>query len=280
MDTHRIKTSIISLANPWLDFLSPGESPTWATRINDELQTLCSDSADRLYAFGTLPLTASPAQVIEEIERLQKLPQLRGVIMGTGGLGTGLDDPMLDEVWRTLEWTETVIFLHPHYGLPSGVFGPRAAEYGHVLPLALGFPMETTIALSRMYLSRVFDRFPKLKLLIAHGGGTLPFLIGRLESCVEHERHFLDSVQEGGQKPGRKLAEVLGSNLWLDAVTYSETGVKAAVSVVGIERVLFGTDHPFFPPLEAKIEDEWYVPAEQMTAFCVFPSIKIIVVYC
>lgn len=257
MDNHNISLSIISLANPWLDFLPAGESPEWARKINDELNTICDGTGQRLNAFGTLPLTASSDEVVIEVHRLKSLAMIKGVIIGTGGLGQGLDDSRLDDIWRALEETETVPFLHPHYGLPNEVFGPKGSHYGHVLPLALGFPMETTIAFTRMYLSGVFDRFPALKILIAHAGGAVPFLGGRIESCVQHERYFLDPATGAVGKPQRGLAEILRTNVWLDAVTYSTVGVKSAVDVVGIDRVLFGTDHPFFPPLDKTVMQEW-----------------------
>ncbi|KAL8926632.1 MAG: hypothetical protein Q9172_001707 [Xanthocarpia lactea] len=255
MNMHDIHTSVISLANPWLDFLSPEEGAMWARIINDELDVICMQNEKRLYAFATLPLSASPPIIVEEINRLEELPHIKGIILGTSGLGSGLDDPELNPIWTALEETQTLIFLHPHYGLPSDVYGPRAGEYGHVLPLAVGFPMETTIAFTRMWLSGVFDRLPRLKVLIAHAGGTIPFLTGRIESCVQHERHF-PAHEHGARGPKRDLRTVLRENVWLDAVVYSESSVKAAVELVGNERVLFGTDHPFFPPLDERGE-EW-----------------------
>lgn len=255
MKTHHITTSVISLANPWLDFLSPEEGPPWAQKVNNELEDICSSSKNSLYAFATLPLSASPPHIVAEIRRLNSLPHIRGVILGTTGLSQGLDDPALEPVWSALESAKLLIFLHPHYGLPGSVYGPRAGEYGHVLPLSLGFPMETSIAFTRMWLSGVFDRHPRLKVLIAHAGGTVPFLSGRINSCVQHERHFPEN-EGGGRGPKRGLKEVLRESVWLDAVVYWSTGVRAAVEVVGKDRVLFGTDHPFFPPLEEGTE-EW-----------------------
>ena len=250
MDTHSIRTSVLSLANPWLDFLSSNEGPQWASKINQELNDMCSASEGRLFAFGTLPLSASPTNICQSIELLGGLSHIRGFIMGTSGLGKGLDDLALDEVYKSFQGSQKLIFLHPHYGLPHSVFGARASEYGHVLPLALGFPMETTVAFTRMFLSGVFDRFPRLKVLIAHAGATVPFLAGRIHSCVEHERHYWTDRGEQVGGPKRSLKEVLTTNVWLDAVAYSSTAVKAAAEVVGANRVLFGTDHPFFPPLE------------------------------
>ena len=236
MADHDITTSVISLANPWLDFLPSHEAATAAKRVNDEMEDLCARYEGKLFAFGTLPLSAPPSDIIAEIHRLRTLPHMRGVIMGTTGLGAGLDDPTLDPIWAAVESTSTVVFLHPHYGLPSSVYGPRASDYGHILPLALGFPLETTIAISRMFLSGVFDRYEGCRVLLAHSGGALPFLAGRIESCLQHERSFNKE-----RKTSRKtLWQVFRTNLFLDAVIYSDVGLKAAVDAVGDDRVLFG----------------------------------------
>lgn len=254
MSKHNISISIISLANPWLDFLPAQEALSAARQINDELNGICQESKGKLYAFAALPVSAHSSEVVAEIERLQRLSYIRGIILGTTGLGTGLDDPALEPIWEKLETTKRLVFLHPHYGLPAEVFGPRAQRYGHVLPLSLGFPMETTIAFVRMWLSGVFDRYQSLSVLIAHAGGTAPFLAGRIQSCVEHERQFRDG--EGKQLERRGVWDVLQHNIWLDAVTYSELGVQAAIGAVNEGRVLFGTDHPFFPPIDGG-NGEW-----------------------
>ncbi|KAK4976569.1 hypothetical protein LTR66_002826 [Elasticomyces elasticus] len=253
-DANEIDISVISLANPWLDWLPPNEAAEVAKKVNDDVERMCEEYPKRLYAFGTLPLSASANDVVAEIERLSTMKHMRGVIIGTAGLGgTGLDDPKLDPIYAALERTGQTVFLHPRWGLPGEVWGPRASEYGHVLPLALGFPHETTIAVSRMLLSGVWDRFQDLNVLIAHSGGTLPFLAGRIESCVAHDAH----LKHGGKLERRRdLWDVLKKNIYLDAVIYSEVGLKAAIDASGADRVMFGTDHPFFPPLDTG-ETEW-----------------------
>ena len=138
------------------------------------------------------------------------------------------------------------------------MWGPRAEEYGHVLPLALGFPMETTIAVTRMFLAGVFDAVPALQMILAHSGGTLPFLAGRVESCVRHDAALVGAAAAG--KKRRTVWEVLREQVFLDAVVYSEVGLRAAVEASGVERLMFGTDHPFFPPVgegEGEGEGEW-----------------------
>ena len=265
MKTHNISVSVVSLANPWLDFLPSETALPTAQQINNDLDQACQsqnakNEPQRLFAFASLPLSAPPEQIISEIQRLKSLTHIKGIILGTSGLGKGLDDPALDQIWLALEQQQTIIFLHPHYGLPEAAFGGSEiiGRSGHVLPLALGFPLETTIAVTRMFLSGVFDRFPKLKMLLAHSGGTLPFLAGRIQSCVEHEREF---IANGGEKQGpkRNIWDVLSSNVWLDAVIYGEPGLLAAIQASGpqgIDRMMFGTDHPFFPPLSVE-EEKW-----------------------
>jgi aminocarboxymuconate-semialdehyde decarboxylase len=253
MDTHGIDISVVSLANPWLDWLPAESAAQTAREINDDVNAMCASKPGRLYAFGTLPLSAPASESVAEISRLTSLKHMRGIIMGTSGLGAGLDDPALDPIYAALEAQNQPIFLHPHYGLPSTVYGPRANDYGHVLPLALGFPLETTIAVTRMLLSGVFDRFPKLSVLLAHSGGTLPFLAGRIESCIAHDAHL--HGQEGFAAR-RRVWDVLKTNIYLDAVVYGEVGLRAAVQASGADRLMFGTDHPFFPPLEEG-EKEW-----------------------
>lgn len=282
MDAHRIDISVISQANPWLDFVAADEAAAMARRINDDIDSMCAAAPGRLFAFGTLPLSAAaPQDAVDEVKRLLGLRYMRGVVMGTGGrAGRGLDDLDMDPVYAALQEARLPVFLHPHYGLPSEVYGPRAAEYGHVLPLAMGcvssihsiplaallwrlarlarakrtsmvltmvvvgdgrFPLETTIAVARMLLSGVFDRFPRLTVLLAHSGGTLPFLAGRLESCIAHDAHLL---RTGRLKNRRSLWDVLRTNILLDAVVYSEVGLKAAIDASGADRVLFGTPPP------------------------------------
>lgn len=257
MDTHRIDISVISLANPWLDFVDAAQSGDVARSVNAEFDDMCRRHHGRLFFFGTLPLTAPLDTVRAAVRHLAGLTYCRGVILGTSGLGRGLDDPDLLPVLEAIAAAGLVVFLHPHYGLPNDVWGPRAASYGHVLPLALGFPMETTVAVARMYLAGVFDSVPRLRMLLAHSGGTLPFLAGRIESCLVHDAQL---VRDGKVSPRRRTVwDVLREHVYLDAVIYSDVGLKAAIHASGgADRLMFGTDHPFFPPVaDADEQGPW-----------------------
>jgi predicted TIM-barrel fold metal-dependent hydrolase len=106
-----------------------------------------------------------------------------------------------------------------------------------------------------MFLAGVFDKVPKLRMILAHSGGTLPFLAGRIESCIVHDGQL---VREGKvAKNRRTIWDILKEQVYLDAVIYSEVGLKAAIDASGADRLMFGTDHPFFPPLESDEQGEW-----------------------
>ena len=141
-----------SSANPWLDFLDASKAHTLANDLNEDLEQYCSTSPilsetrlRRLYGFGLLPLVpdVTISSLLDTVQQISRLSHLKGIIMGTRGIGKGLDDDALDPVWGAIEKAGLVVFLHPHYGVDSKAWGEK--DNGHVLPLALGFPFETTI---------------------------------------------------------------------------------------------------------------------------------------
>jgi aminocarboxymuconate-semialdehyde decarboxylase len=147
-----------STANPWLDFLPFADAEPLARALNAELESYCATAPAlpaapalrRLYGLGLLPLVpGAPASALPDAIRAlaAEHTHIRGVIVGTRGVGRGLDDPALESTWAALAESGLVVFLHPHYGVGSGAWGD--ADNGHVLPLALGFPFETTTVCAR-----------------------------------------------------------------------------------------------------------------------------------
>jgi len=144
-------TLFSSTANPWLDFLPASQAHSLALELNTDLEQYCStgpnvtsSSIKRLYGFGLLPHVPeiTTASLLEAVKQISDFPHLKGLIMGTRGVGKGLDDEALDPVWAAIEAAGLVVFLHPHYGVDGKAWGEK--DNGHVLPLALGFPFETT----------------------------------------------------------------------------------------------------------------------------------------
>ena len=316
MDKHGIDVSVVrcprllytfkpstnfapSTANPWLDFLPPSQAQKLAENLNEDLEDYCSTSPvvpdlsiKRLYGFGLLPLVpdiTTPA-LLDAVRQISELPHLRGLIMGTRGVGNGLDDEALDPVWAAIEAAGLVVFLHPHYGVDSKAWGDK--DNGHVLPLALGFPFETTIvsrynasrhelsaffqAVTRLILSGVLDRFPGLRLLLAHSGGALPQLSSRLASCIDHDpivasrlnhdaryylgKLYLDAVAYGPEELGFVSDAIARSGRYRKGASVSGPPQRS----LGSQRMLFGTDHPFFPPLSST--EKWRSVVENLEA--------------
>lgn len=199
-----IRVKYDSSANPWLDFLEPDEAHKLAIELNNDLQTYCSTSPtistlSRLYGFGLLPLVPGIpiSSLLSAVSQIKSLSHMRGVIIGTMGIGRGLDDPTLDPLWKSLSSASLTVFIHPHYGVDPSAFG--TLDNGHVLPLALGFPFETTTAVARMILAGVLDRHMDLKVLLAHSGGALPMLSSRLDSCIKHDPVVAARLQRKGK---------------------------------------------------------------------------------
>lgn len=235
MDRHGIRVSVLSLANPWLDFLPAPEQVEMAALLNDDMEGVCAASGGRLLAFGVVPQQVDAA--VAEMERLATLPHVRGLILSTAGLGgKGLDDPGMLPFYQAAERLGLVIFLHPHYGVGNEHYH----AYGHALFLALGFTFESTVAVSQLVLSGLLDRVPALKLLLAHAGGTLPFLAGRLDSCVAHDLAISKRLEHA--------PSVYLKRFYYDAIAYHAPALQCLLDFVGPEQVVFGTDNPFFPP--------------------------------
>jgi predicted TIM-barrel fold metal-dependent hydrolase len=176
---------------------------------------------------------------------------MKGVIVGTKGVGNGLDDEEMDDVFAALEENNLAVFVHPHYGVGDGIF----EGCGHALKLALGFPFETSAAASRFIISGGLDRTPNLKMILAHCGGTLPFLAGRLDSCVVSDEHVAPG---SGTRVLQNVPSFYLKKLYYDALGYNASTLKCLLNLVGPERIMFGTDNPFFPPSDGELfEKPW-----------------------
>jgi aminocarboxymuconate-semialdehyde decarboxylase len=232
MDTFGIDQTVLSLGNPWLDPINGPESVSLAQQVNDYFASLPDATNGRISGMGVLP-SSSVEDSVAAVHYIAGKPLLRGVIVGSRICGLALDDAALGPLWQALNDTEVPVLLHPHYGVALDLM----EGYGHVLPLALAFTFETTTALSRLVLSGVLTRMPGLKIVGSHGGGTLPFLAGRIDGCWRPD------------STAREISPNLPSEamrqLYLDALVYDPRSLKAVADLVGADHMAFGTDHPF-----------------------------------
>jgi predicted TIM-barrel fold metal-dependent hydrolase len=191
------------------------------------MAALAAETAGRIFGMGVLP-PAAPSLVAGIVEEVASEQGLRGVIASTTIGGRLLDDTHLEPVWEALAASGVPLMVHPMMSvLPADLTG-----YGIALSAGIGFPFQTTVALARLLLAGVLNRHPDLRVVAAHGGGALPFLIGRLEGTHRGG---------AGDTPLRESAR----RLLLDAALYEPDAVRMAADLVGAHRLLFGTDHPF-----------------------------------
>lgn len=198
-----------------------------ARRGNDALAELLAGHRGVLDPLGQVPI-GTPAARDEALRCLDELG-CAGIALGTRGLGGELDNPVHEPLWELLAERRTFVFLHPS-SVPGG---PRLADYW--LPQLAGFPMETALAVSRLVLGGVLERHD-LRLCLAHGGGCLPSLPGRLDLGWS-------------RKPVARTTPLPPSDylrrLYYDTATFSTPLLRRLVEDVGVDHVLVGTDYPF-----------------------------------
>ena len=238
MDDVGVARHAVSLP-PFL-FCSTAVDQDFVTTIvaegNDALATYVAGAPDRLLGLGSVPLGWPGAA--EEARRALDTLGLDGIAIGSRGGGRDLDDPINDDLWALLSERSAFVFLHP-----SGVPDPHRQK-DFWLPQLVGYPMETALAVARLVFGRVLERFP-LNLCLAHGGGCLPSLRGRLDMGWERK----DVARSTAVKPSEYT-----DRLYYDTAVFNQTLLRRLVEDVGAEHVLLGTDHPFelgdFTPLD------------------------------
>lgn len=231
MDRFGIAQSIVSLGNPWLDPFGAEQSLAAARALNAELAELSADTEGRIVGMAVLPTQVDDAVVVAA--EAAGSPRLAGIVAGPRICGRTLDDEALKPLWDELARSGVPLLIHPHYA--AAVEDLRG--FGHALPVALGFPFESTIALARLVFAGVLGRHPELRIVASHGGGTLPYLAGRLDAGWASDPSVKARLPH---PPSVDLAR-----LFVDAVLYHPRAMRAAADLVGATKMAFGTDHPF-----------------------------------
>lgn len=232
MNQANIQTSVISLGNPWLDPFPDSAGEAAARLINQKMSEYESATRGRITAMGVLPSSCVDS-AIKTLHQIATTQGLHGVVTSPRITGLLFDDPQLDPFWKELEQVGLPLFVHPE----NGIALKDLEGYRHTLPVGLGFPMETTIALSRLIFGGVLQKYPSLRILVAHGGGCLPYLAGRLDAAWNSDIEVKNRLN----KPPSQFIQ----KLYLDALVYAGPALQAAFRLVGAHHLLFGTDQPF-----------------------------------
>ena len=250
MDADGIDVQLLSL-NPQLirDHLAADVAIACAQSVNDEIAEAVAAHPDRFAGLAALPLQV-PADAVRELERAMSMPGMRGFIVGSHVDGRNWDDESLFPILEAAEHLGAFILLHPFNSRIREPF-PRF----HMVNL-IGNPLETTIAAASLILGGVLDRLPNMKICLSHAGGYLPAAIGRFDHGYAHRPEVRANVQ-------RKPSEYL-RNFYYDCISHSEVGLEQVIGLVGVDRILLGTDFPADMGLRRPIE--WLAAQTHLTA--------------
>lgn len=230
MDRHGIDLSIVSLTCPNV-YWGDGETSEQAAReSNDSMQAAQARWPDRIRWFTSLPWEY-PERAIRELERSCANGAVGVMVLGNIA-GRSLTDPLFEPVWAAIDQRALPVLVHPT--------DPLGAEHMGIAPhnlfWSVGFTYDTTLAVAKMIFSGFFDRFPRLKLIASHGGGMLPYLVGRFEMG---DRVEFDHLREIKRKPTDYLRHI-----FYDSITYDLKPLRYLIDVVGASQVMLGTDWP------------------------------------
>lgn len=220
---------------PWVSLLRYDTDPQDGLRTsriqNQALARMAQAHPKRVAGLGTVPLQ-DPELAAQELRDLMQEPGLFGVEIAASVNGVYLGDDRFQPFWEAAEETAALVFIHPTTrGFNAAVFN----EY--YLWNSVGNPLETTITAAHMVMAGVMEDHPGLKVLLAHGGGTILALRGRLEHAYSFQPQARARLRES---PVESL-----KRFYYDSLTHNLSLLKELVDFVGAQRVLVGSDYPF-----------------------------------
>jgi aminocarboxymuconate-semialdehyde decarboxylase len=242
MDAQGIDVEVLSINSFW-----NGVDRDLAGRLiaaqNKELARQCGAYPDRLVGLASVALQhpdLAAAQLEEAVTQLG----LRGAAVGASANGEDLSSSRFDPFWAKAEELGAPIFLHPQ-GVTDVLFSAAGRQElqsrlqgNGVLGNVIGNPLGTTIALSRLIFEGTLDRFPRLKICAAHGGGYLP-------SYADRSDHGCLTFPEQCTKILKKRPTEYLRQLYFDSLVFTGEALRHLVAVCGVSQIVLGTDHPF-----------------------------------
>ena len=233
MDNMAIDMEIMSI-NPFWYHKDRDTAAAIVKIQNENLATICANHPDRLAAFASLTLQA-PELAVEELTVAMKKQGLRGAAIGGSVNGTDFSNAKFDPVWAKAEELDAVLFIHPQ---STPQLNSRFEGNGW-LSNTIGNPLDTTIALQKLIFEGTLDKFPKLKIVAAHGGGYLPSYAPR----SDHACFVSPTKCDPNIKLKKKPTEYL-NQLYFDALVFTPEGLRHLVAQVGASQIVLGSDHP------------------------------------
>jgi len=231
MDRKGIEISVIS-PGPQVFFygLPENEGIESARLVNDGIAAMVAKNPARLRGMATLPMQ-HPEAAVAEMERVAREYGFKGIELATAAPAGELADPRYRPILRRAQELKMTIFAHPN---TIGTGGRLDCYY---LTNLIGNPLETTIMVANLMFSGALDELPRLKMLLAHGGGFAPYQVGRFvhghKVRPETRAHTAASAKE------------LLKRFYFDTITHEPQALRYLIELVGAGRIVVGTDSPF-----------------------------------
>jgi aminocarboxymuconate-semialdehyde decarboxylase len=220
---------------PWVPLLyydaEPEEGLARARIQNDALARLVREHPERMSALGALPLQ-DPELAADELRALMDGGALRGAEVAASVRGAFLGDDRFEPFWEAAESSGALVFVHP---TTRGFDSPAFQDY--YLWNTVANPLETATAGAHMVVAGVMERHPRLRVLLAHGGGALLAVRGRMRHAHGFQPQASARLRESPEDSIRRF--------YFDTLTHDEALLRALIDYVGPEHVLLGSDYPF-----------------------------------
>ena len=230
LDEHGVTTQVITLTTPGTHVDPPTVAVKLAAITNDAFARVAQERSGRFIPLATLPL-CDPAASVKELVRALDALEMPGAMLFSNVNGTGLDDPSFWPIYEAANDRDAVLMIHPTY--PLGVEAMR--EY-MLMPLN-GFLFDTTLAASKLVFSGVVKRYPRIRWVLGHLGGTIPYLAERLDRGY---RAFTECRVNIDEPPTAYLKR----HFWYDTVNFAAGPLQMAIDFAGADHILAGSDYP------------------------------------
>lgn len=231
MDKAGVEAQVLSMIIPGAEILDIESSIELARVVNDEMAEVVSKYPDRFTALTTLPLRDTEAS-LEELDRATNALGFSGIMFFSNVEGMPLSDPKLWPIYEKAQKLDQPIFIHP----TRPVMAEEVKEYG--LEIIVGFMFDTSLAALKLIFSGVLEKYPALKLILPHAGGTLPYLLGR----IDYQSALIPGSRDNLKAPPSEYVK----RLYTDTVSMSGPALDYVYKLLGPDKLLFATDFPYW----------------------------------
>jgi 2,3-dihydroxybenzoate decarboxylase len=237
MDEAGIVMQVLSHGAPGTQKMNAEAAIRMAAQTNDRLHAFIQTNPARFAGFALLP-TPDPAAAANELERAVVRLGFKGAMIHGLTNGKFLDEPEFWPIFERAQALDVPLYMHPSFpdaAVASAYYKHYATAYPEIMGPALGFTVEAATQAVRLVLSGVFDKYPKLKIILGHLGEGIPFLLWRMNQSFS---------RPGNQ--GVSFAETFRKHFYLTTSgNFSDTALACSVAEVGVDRILFSVDWPF-----------------------------------